>query len=63
MPKCTPEASAPDKQTALRNRRIRAAYTRKHNPPTQEELAIKYGVSQATISRIVNNPCSEVVRA
>lgn len=53
---CVP---ARDKTIALRNKRIKAAYSRKRNPLTQQQIAEKYGVDQSVVSVVLRNPCSD----
>lgn len=55
-----PGVPARNRKIALRNRRIKAAVTRKRNPLTQQEAAAKYGVDQSAVSVIVRNPLSHV---
>ena len=58
-----PAVPARSRTLALRNRRIKAALHRKRNPMTQEEVAAKYGVSQALVSIVDRNPVSHVAAA
>lgn len=53
---CVP---ARNKATALRNRRIKAAYNRKRNPLTQQQVAERYHVDQSIVSVVLRNPCSD----
>lgn len=50
---------ARNRAIALRNKRIKAAYSRKRNPLTQQEIAEKYNVDQSVVSVVLRNPCSD----
>lgn len=58
-----PAVPAANRKLAARNRRIKAAWNRKRNKPTQAELAEKYGIDQSLVSQILRNPASHTSAA